>query len=482
VDAEGRRKGELGPGQWKNISTDRIILVPGPPHEIATVNRIFRMFADEGMTLNDIARWLNREGILNALGRPWLYSTVCDMLSNEKYIGNNVFNRSSVALKSKWKRNPPNRWIRAAGAFEPIVPRDLFMRARRRLAENFPYTSNELLDTLTAVWCRYGTISVDVLEACPVAPAVNTYRRCFGGLMNAYVKIGFVKPRVASWTKNQRFRAAMNNQIVEGVCTLGGEARLSPGGYVLRINDELTLSTSVVRLVTTDHNDKRWRFGYKTHRRPDILIVARLAEGQEVVRDYFCLPYLLIGRNWLTFSDGTTSNLEPFQANSLSPILQMFARVPVRPEASFRLRFLEDFETDAVAAMKREAWPSAGVQEIIAAIIRRIRILLADLEFVELLNSRGIKTMPCVLAPARESVQTNEYGPSLLEFAAVWGFVSRIMANADFAAHVTRTWPGFATEMRMAYLAILTEGPLARLPTALAFGQMPVAPSHSPLR
>jgi DNA invertase Pin-like site-specific DNA recombinase len=107
VDGNGSHKGELAPGQWKNISTDRVILIPGPSHEVETVQRIYRMFLRDNMTLNDIARRLNGEGIVNAHGRPWLSTAVRDILSNEKYIGNNLFNVSTVSLQGKWRRNPP---------------------------------------------------------------------------------------------------------------------------------------------------------------------------------------------------------------------------------------------------------------------------------------------------------------------------------------------------------------------------------------
>jgi len=39
------------------------------------------------------------------------------VLTNEKYIGNNVFNRASAKLKNKRIANPPDLWIRAVGAF-----------------------------------------------------------------------------------------------------------------------------------------------------------------------------------------------------------------------------------------------------------------------------------------------------------------------------------------------------------------------------
>src|SRR5439155_18814287 len=40
-DQHGVHKGVLNPGEHKSIQTDRIILVPGPPKEVATVQRIY---------------------------------------------------------------------------------------------------------------------------------------------------------------------------------------------------------------------------------------------------------------------------------------------------------------------------------------------------------------------------------------------------------------------------------------------------------
>ena len=53
----------------------------------------------------------------------WTRGTVHQVLINEKYIGNNVWNRGSFKLKRKRVRNSPDMWIRAEGVFEPIVDR-----------------------------------------------------------------------------------------------------------------------------------------------------------------------------------------------------------------------------------------------------------------------------------------------------------------------------------------------------------------------
>ncbi len=85
---------------------------------------------------------LNERGISTDLGRRWTRGTVHQILINEKYIGNNVWNRISFKLKRKRVRNSPDMWIRAEGAFEPIVDRTLFDAAQaiiqRAVAAAYP--------------------------------------------------------------------------------------------------------------------------------------------------------------------------------------------------------------------------------------------------------------------------------------------------------------------------------------------------------
>ena len=55
IDENGNRKGELKFKEHKSITTDRVILVPGPDEEIEIVNWIYAMFVDEGWTESQIA-------------------------------------------------------------------------------------------------------------------------------------------------------------------------------------------------------------------------------------------------------------------------------------------------------------------------------------------------------------------------------------------------------------------------------------------
>lgn len=126
IDQNGSMKGELSRGEHKNLQTDRVILMPGPDEEVRIVNQIYEWFINEGILESEIATRLNNLGITTDLNRHWTRSTVHQDLTNEKYIGNNVYNRISFKLKKLRVINTPQMWIKKASAFEAIVPAESF--------------------------------------------------------------------------------------------------------------------------------------------------------------------------------------------------------------------------------------------------------------------------------------------------------------------------------------------------------------------
>jgi hypothetical protein len=120
VDENGTRKMELAFGQRKSIQTERVILVPGPAHEIETVNNVYDLFIERKSSLNEIARTLNARGVPNVTARKWTAISVRELLANEKYVGTCVYNRTSKKLNNKWRRNPKELWVRKVGAFEAV--------------------------------------------------------------------------------------------------------------------------------------------------------------------------------------------------------------------------------------------------------------------------------------------------------------------------------------------------------------------------
>jgi hypothetical protein len=82
------------------------------------VRRLYRMFVVQRRSEREIAALLNAEGVVTDLDGPWTRGVVHQVLTNEKYIGNNVYNRVSFKLKAKRVTNDPDMWVRADGAFE----------------------------------------------------------------------------------------------------------------------------------------------------------------------------------------------------------------------------------------------------------------------------------------------------------------------------------------------------------------------------
>ena len=142
LDQAGNKKGTLAHGEQKSIQTDRVILVPGPPHEVEVVNRVFRLFVEESKLESDIARALNAQHIRTDLDREWTRGSIHQMLTNPMYIGDNVYNRISFKLKKKRVINPSGMWIHRKGAYEAIVDPSLFYMAqgcyRRNKTAAFP--------------------------------------------------------------------------------------------------------------------------------------------------------------------------------------------------------------------------------------------------------------------------------------------------------------------------------------------------------
>lgn len=62
VSSERKPKQILATGERKSLATDRVILVPGPQHEVQCVREIYRMFVEERLSTGKIASELNRRG------------------------------------------------------------------------------------------------------------------------------------------------------------------------------------------------------------------------------------------------------------------------------------------------------------------------------------------------------------------------------------------------------------------------------------
>lgn len=176
IDEHGVIKGLLERGEHKSIQTDRVILTLGPAEEVDLVRSIYRAFVHRGYSEREIADDLNQRGVPTDLGRPWTRGTVHQILINEKYVGDNVWNRRSFKLKKKRVANEPEMWIRAQDVFQAVVERELFEAARTIInARSFRLSDEEMLRSLHKLYQQKGLLSGIVIDECDGLPSSSAY-------------------------------------------------------------------------------------------------------------------------------------------------------------------------------------------------------------------------------------------------------------------------------------------------------------------
>lgn len=316
IDAEGNRKGILEFGERKSISSDRVILVPGPAHERAIVRRIFREFI-AGRPLRQIARRLNAQGIPNFLGHRWGAGAIRRMLVNEKYIGNNVFAQCSKKLRQRTIYNPPSTWARKDSAFEGIIPLPIFQEAADRLARQReePSTS-EMLDTARRILERDGSLSIKQIRDEP-GVVYSQFRNRFGSMRELYERVGYEAPRSLGFVVPRKrlkgWRESLTAFITEIIEESGSIIRR--GGWVLHVDD--AWSVSVVVLQASHYKGRiRW-VSRRTPMNTDVVVFARMTQDGAVPIDYVVLPRIACGAGRVCLRNENGPLLEAHTFNSL---------------------------------------------------------------------------------------------------------------------------------------------------------------------
>lgn len=333
VDQHGRSKGILSSHEYKSQQTDRIVLVLGPPDEIATVKWIFSHFVRTRKTELEMARLLNKRGVLSDLGRPWTRESVHSVLTNENYIGNSVWNKHSARLRSHQVRNPPEQWVRVENVLEPIVDRKLFDRAQIVLKSIYRHmTNNEMLAALRALLARRGALSLAMIDADPGCPPAQRYQWRFGTIVKAYELIGYEPSKNYRFIGVNRHLESMRLQIIRdlvgAIDRQGGVAAHDMAMDLLRINEEITMAITMARCRVSGFGYPRWFSKADKRPLPDIFVLIRMNPGDLTIRDYLIAPaHEIAGKSELHAINGIP--LDSYIFPTLDPIIRLAEREPV---------------------------------------------------------------------------------------------------------------------------------------------------------
>lgn len=338
VDQAGSVKAELKRGEHKSLQTDRVILQPGPDTEVRIVNQIYKWFVDDEMPESAIAARLNSMGIQTPLERDWTRATVHEVLTNEKYIGSNVYNRQSFKLKKHRVQNAPSMWIRKDDAFTPIVAQDLFYTAQgiiRARARRF--SDEELLERLRTLYQDRGFLSGLVINETDSMPSSSVYMHRFGSLIRAYQMVGYMPQRDYGYIETNRVLRRLHpellNETEKQIANLGGAVRRNPLNDLLDVNREFTASLVFARCQSAENGRKRWHVRFDTTLHPDITVAIRLAPGNEKTLDYYLLPSMDFWQARISLAEQNAIELESYRFDTLEYLYGMAAQTRLRRAA-----------------------------------------------------------------------------------------------------------------------------------------------------
>ena len=337
IDQHGVAKGELARGEHKSLQTDRVILVPGPDSEVRIVNLIYKWFTDEGTNEFEIARRLNAMSVRTDVDREWTRGTVHEVLTNEKYIGNNVYNRISFKLKKHRVANTSDMWIRKEDAFAPVVSPTLFYTAQGIIRERSRrYTDEDLLERLRTLYQAKGLLSGLIINEAEGMPCAAVYVHRFGSLLRAYEAIGFTPDRDYRFLEVNRFLRRLHPEIVaqteSRIAELGGLVSRDPATDLLSINGEFTASLALARCHL--HDDRaRWKIRFDTSLVPDITVAVRLDHANRLPLDYYLLPRLDFGQAGINLAERNPAQFESYRFDTLDYFHGMAERLRLRRAA-----------------------------------------------------------------------------------------------------------------------------------------------------
>jgi len=291
LSIDGRTSRTLEIGERKSLPTDRVGFVHGPNEEVAVVRRIFDMCTNKQMPDMRIAAVLNAEGLKNQYGRAWSAHNVKAILTNEKYVGTLIFNRSTQRLRSSRRPNDLHKWIRVEDAFPGIVSKEMFNRTKQvRLHRGKHWTDDEMLDGLREILVENGKVSADLIDKSDL-PSAKSYALRFRGLVAAYEAAGVSGPSLSRATITRyRLRCVTKDMVIElERCARRANAQIEKvTTRTYRVNGV------TVRLLCTRCRYERshpcWKVTVRHAPAVDFILWVRMNQANEEVAQIYLLP------------------------------------------------------------------------------------------------------------------------------------------------------------------------------------------------
>jgi len=330
IDEHGEPKGILQFMESKNLTEHRVVLVAGPASELRVIKRIYRLFIDNGLSIREIRDRLNASKDRFSRGRPWGSHAVRQILSSERYIGNAIFNRTSLKLKSQKIKNPPESWVRKVGAYPALVPAARFETAGRLLRERYGrFSDDDLLGALRALYKQHGYLSMSLMDSCASLTSSRNYAYRFGNLQSAFALAGYDLSNRRPYLKIKSAIEDIGLQtrcaIEIGVLAVGGSVEVEAGTNWFRINGEFTLSIVTGWSKTIPGQSPFWKAVRNLQWSADMVLFVHTDDAHLKALDYFLIPNWELPRGYLTFKVRNPMEVEQYRCSDLTSVFALAA-------------------------------------------------------------------------------------------------------------------------------------------------------------
>lgn len=229
-------------------------------------------------------------------------------------------------------------WIRAEGAFEAVVERELFEAARTIInARSFRLSDEEMLRSLRDLFQRKGMLSGIVIDECDGMPSSSAYSARFGSLLRAYRLVGFSPDRdyryVATNRELRKLHPGVLSEVLDSLRATGSEATQDLQTDRVIVNEEFTLSVVIARCLQTSTGLLRWKLRFDTSLAPDITVVVRMDAANRTPFDYYLFPRIDLFSERLRLAEDNALHLDAYRFDDLALLYEI--ATPVRlPEAA----------------------------------------------------------------------------------------------------------------------------------------------------
>ncbi len=315
INPDGQSRGMMGYGERKSLQSDKVILVPGPPEEVAVVRQIFEWFIKDNLYFKTIADRLNSKEVQPPeYAAGWSKEIVKNLLMNPKYLGTMIYNRTTERLSTPKRKNPRAEWILKEGAFEPIIDRRIFECVQRKIQSNIRKHDDAYLESaLKRALLENGRLSIAVLKQTRGAPSAVAYRRRYGSMKAAYATVGYTSS--SDPLPNARKKHLTIYRVVEVVTRL--RQVLKERGLSVTVSNQTTLIVNrrLILLVRTFlQNDSlkglQLHFSAQDHWTLALLPSDRMTESDA---EFYLLPRDVVsGHSLYIYKRRTISWLQQF--------------------------------------------------------------------------------------------------------------------------------------------------------------------------